>query len=250
MVCHCLLLETDRDGLILIDSGFGTQDCLQPKRVNSGLKFLARPKMSIEETALAQIRHLGFQPQDVRHIILTHLDLDHAGGICDFPNAKIHVHAQEYQAAFSRSTFLEKRRYLPAQWAHGPNWQTYSEYGDRVLGLKAVQKLEGVDAEVALIPLTGHTRGHSGIAVKYQERWLLHAGDAYFFHGQVESPPRCPSALRFFQRAIAVDNPSRVENLQRLQELKKTYEDDVLVFSAHDPLEFDYLLQRTTHEAG
>ena len=250
MVCHCLLLETERDGLILIDSGFGTADCLEPKRVNSGLKFVARPQMKLEETAISQVRSLGFQVEDVRHIVLTHLDLDHAGGICDFPNARVHVHAQEYQAAFSRSTLLEKRRYVPAQWAHGPNWQTYSEYGDQVLGLQAVQKLEGIDSEVALIPLTGHTRGHSGIAVKYKDQWLLHAGDAYFFHGQIESPPRCPSALRIFQRLIAMDNKSRIENLQRLQELKQEYGEQVHVFSAHDPFEFDNLIMRTSNEAG
>jgi len=31
--------------------------------------------------------------------VLTHIDFDHAGGLPDFPQAKIHVHANEKNAA-------------------------------------------------------------------------------------------------------------------------------------------------------
>ncbi len=37
------------------------------------------------------MKRLGYSINDVRHIILTHLDLDHAGGLHDFPNAAVHV---------------------------------------------------------------------------------------------------------------------------------------------------------------
>ena len=239
MVCHCLLIETDQDGLILVDSGFGTEDCKDLNRVHAGLKKMGNPVMSLEETALVQVRALGFKAEDVRHIVLTHLDLDHAGGLADFPDAQIHVHEQEFKAAFSPSTLSEKRRYLPQQWAHGPNWQTYSEFGDDWFGLTAVRTLEGVKAEIALVPLIGHTRGHAGIATKTADGWLFHAGDAYFFHGQLENPPRCSSGMKFFQRVIAVDNRSRLQNLRRIQKLHREHHPQVTVFSAHDPFEFD-----------
>ena len=248
MVCHCLLIETDDDGLVLVDSGFGTQDCKNHTRVHSSLRKVGNPAMRLEETALAQVQKLGFQPEDVRHIVLTHLDLDHAGGLSDFPGAQIHVHEKEYQAAFTRPSLIEKRRYLPQQWAHGPHWKTYSEYGDDWFGLEAVRTLEGVKAEIALVPLIGHTRGHAGIATKTSDGWLFHAGDAYFFHGQMENPPRCTSGMRFFQRMIAIDNRSRIQNLRRVQNLHREHHPQITVFSAHDPFEFDKIQTRTSNE--
>jgi glyoxylase-like metal-dependent hydrolase (beta-lactamase superfamily II) len=53
------------------------------------------------ETAYMQIKELGFNPQDVRHILVTHLDLDHAGGLSDFPEAKVHIFAPEFEAAMN-----------------------------------------------------------------------------------------------------------------------------------------------------
>ena len=44
------------------------------------------------------------------------------------------------------------------------------------------------------MPLVGHSRGHTGIAIHGDEGWLLHCGDAYFHHGEVATPPACPPA--------------------------------------------------------
>src|SRR3954447_15217306 len=79
MVCHCLLVETD-DGLLLVDTGVGPKNTLP-------LPFLAitNPTLDIAETAARQVVQLGYKVDDVRHIALTHMDLDHAGGLRDFP---------------------------------------------------------------------------------------------------------------------------------------------------------------------
>ncbi|MFD0637978.1 MBL fold metallo-hydrolase [Catenulispora yoronensis] len=128
-VCHCLLLETDSDGLILIDTGLGTPDVTTPERTLSP-EFLGRaqPVFDLAETALHQIRRLGHEASDVRHIVLTHLDLDHAGGLPDFPDARVHLMDAEHRTALaSTGRHPEDRiRYRPAQWAHHPNWVTYT----------------------------------------------------------------------------------------------------------------------------
>ena len=62
----------------------------------------------IEETAIYQVEKLGFSRNDVRHIILTHLHNDHAGGLRDFPHAKVHVHKLEYEAIQSPKGFKER----------------------------------------------------------------------------------------------------------------------------------------------
>ena len=91
LVCHCLLIETDR-GLVLIDTGLGLKDTRQPyPRLSRFYVNLLNIQLDPEETAFRQIQRLGFRPEDVRHIVLTHLDFDHAGGLEDFPLATVHV---------------------------------------------------------------------------------------------------------------------------------------------------------------
>ena len=54
---------------------------------------------------MRQIQRLGFDPRDVRDIVLTHLDFDHAGGLCDFPEARVHLLGAELAGARKRTSF-------------------------------------------------------------------------------------------------------------------------------------------------
>lgn len=236
MCCHCLLIE-GRNSLILVDTGLGTADVAHPGRLGVMFNQVVRPKLMMEETALHQIRALGFDPRDVQHIVPTHLDLDHAGGLGDFPSAQVHVFEREHDAAMNRPTLQEKGRYISAQWAHGPKWVRHSVQGDTWKGFEAMQALPGTDDEVLLVPLTGHTRGHCGIAVKSDAGWLLHCGDAYFYRGETEMDPTCPVGLQIFQKLVEMDGPTRLANQQRLRELKRDHGREVTLFCAHDPVE-------------
>src|SRR5512147_2657188 len=69
MVAHCLLVETERDGLVLVDSGFGTRDVEGKTRLSGAFRRLVGPTLDPAETAYAQIRALGFDPKDLRHIV-------------------------------------------------------------------------------------------------------------------------------------------------------------------------------------
>lgn len=243
MVCHCLLVETDR-GLVLVDTGLGLSDVTEPSR-RLGRAFVAfmAPRLDPEETALRQIERLGFSSGDVRHIVLTHMDLDHAGGLPDFPKALVHVHASEHEAAISRRTFIERERYREVQWAHGPEVATYAAEGERWLGFECVRGLRGLPPEILLVPLAGHTHGHCAIAVDAASDaggWLLHAGDAYFFRGEMDPDRRrCPPALDVFQRTIAIDDAARRQNQERLRLLARDRAGEVRVFCAHDPVELE-----------
>lgn len=117
MVCHCLLVETGT-GLAMVDTGIGMGAVADPQTwLGSRFLRLNRPLLDPQETALRQIISLGHTAGDVQHIVLTHLDRDHAGGIADFPNAKVHVYGPELHAAQTRTTTREQSRYLSALWA-------------------------------------------------------------------------------------------------------------------------------------
>lgn len=241
LVAHCLLVEASR-GLVLVDSGVGLDDVRDPvKRVGRAMLALGGPSLAESGTAIRQVERLGYDPKDVTDIVVTHLDFDHAGGLPDFPRAKVHVHGAELDAATARATLMESERYKPWHWAHGPAWERRVPTGDRWLGFEAVREVTGRDPEVVLIPMHGHTRGHSAVAVRDGDRWLVHAGDAYFFRDEVHGEPAwCPPGLALFQRAVAVDDGLRRANQARLRELARDHK-DVTVFSAHDPTEFDAL---------
>jgi glyoxylase-like metal-dependent hydrolase (beta-lactamase superfamily II) len=233
MVAHCLLVERDR-GLLLVDSGFGTDDLADPRRLGQPFRALVRPVLDPHETAASRIRALGLDPADVTDIVLTHMDLDHAGGIGDFPQATVHVHAHELDAV-RHPRLTERGRYVPGQWAHRPDFHVYSAGGDDWFGFREVLAL---DDDVLLVPLHGHSRGHQGVAVRRPDGgWLFHAGDSYFFTGEKRRPRECPRTLRIFQTAVAFDNRVRLANLERVQELHAAHGDEVTVFCAHDPSE-------------
>lgn len=193
LTCHCLLVETD-SSLVLVDTGLGLRDVADPKgRLSAFFLGLVSPDFRNEMTAVQQIRRMGFDPRDVRHIILTHLDFDHAGGLDDFPGATVHMLASERDAAVAQRTWLDRQRFRPQQWSTQSNWRVYEAgAGEPWFGFQRVRLLDSLPPEIALVPLLGHTLGHAGVAVHRGDKWLLQAGDAYFFHAEMDPQrPRC-----------------------------------------------------------
>ena len=143
MACHVLLVETPSSGLVLVDTGLGTADYADiSSRLGWGSAYgYARPAIGPGLAAIRQVAALGFDPRDVRHLVPTHLDLDHVGGLSDFPWAVVHVHQAELAAALARQGMRGRARYRPPMWSHGPRWQTYSEQGDPWCGFRAVRSL-------------------------------------------------------------------------------------------------------------
>ncbi len=218
LVCHCLPIETN-SGLVLVDTGLGLQDIESPQeRLGSRFMLLAQPRLDPDETAVRQIERFGFSTDEVRHIIVTHLDLDRAGGLSDFPLAQVHLLDAEWTAASNLTTFTARYRYYEKQWEHNPRWVRYSSQGECWKGFEGVRQLEGLPPEILPVPLVGHTCGHVGVAVYTNGRGLLHAGDAYYFRGEMDSKkPHCPIGLTLVQRLGTVDNRARRLNQQRLR---------------------------------
>jgi glyoxylase-like metal-dependent hydrolase (beta-lactamase superfamily II) len=242
MCAHVLLVEADQ-GLILVDTGFGLDQVRTPKLLGQPFRAAVRPQLDEGETAIRQIESMGFDARDVRHIVATHLDIDHAGGLPDFPDAEVHVWRPEMEAV-QNPGLKERPRYITHLFAHGPKYRPHDVDGEGWMGFEAVRALPGIEPEVLLIPLPGHTRGHSAVAVKKGAGWLLHCGDAYFHRGQVSTPPSCPPGLRGFQALVGLERKRRLDNEERLRELNERRggeHGEVKMFCAHDRVEFERL---------
>ena len=233
MVCHVLLVETD-NGLVLVDSGHGSHDCDDPARRVGPTRHYFRPVLDHDEAAVRQVQRLGFSREDVRHIVVTHFDMDHIGGISDFPDAQIHVTAAEVLGAMRAPSRQERFRFRPAQWAHGPKLVEHTPDGEKWRGFAAAKELNDIAPGIVMVSLPGHTRGHACMAVDAGHRWVLHCGDAFYHPGTVGGPARVPRLITTLEPVLAFDRKRVRDNHARLSELYERREHDLLMVCAHD----------------
>jgi glyoxylase-like metal-dependent hydrolase (beta-lactamase superfamily II) len=252
---HCLLIEAP-DSLVLVDTGYGLRDVRDPRgRLAAFFLALMRPELREEMTAVRQIEALGFDPGDVRHIVLSHLDFDHAGGLDDFPHATVHLLESEVRSASARRTPLDKARYRPQQWHSRDRWRTYaSAEGDTWRGLTRVRQLSGLPPELLMVPLLGHTLGHAGVviegatSVSARERvdtTMFYAADAYFYHAEMDSRPHCTPGLALYQTMMEKDRQLRLQSQDNLRALRRQAGSALTLFCAHDVAEYERLSGRS-----
>ncbi|MGV0793064.1 MBL fold metallo-hydrolase [Mycolicibacterium sp. XJ1819] len=239
LVCHVLLVETD-NGLVLVDTGHGTHDCDDPARRVGPTRVAFRPALDRDEAAVRQIARLGFDRDDVRHIVVTHFDMDHIGGISDFPQAQIHVTSAEVDGAVRAPSWRERIRFRPAQWAHGPRLVEHTADGEKWRGFAAAKELTEISPGIVLVSLPGHTRGHACIAVDAGHRWVLHCGDAFYQSGTIDGRSRVPRPLAVIEPLLAFDRKQVHDNHARLTELYRRQEPDLLMVCAHDATLYEH----------
>ncbi|MCT7660715.1 N-acyl homoserine lactonase family protein [Mycobacterium deserti] len=83
LFCYCWVARS-ADRTVLIDAG-----CDEITAAARGVTF--------ERSPLDSLTLMGIDPADVDDIILTHLHWDHAGNLSSFPNARIHLHPEEFR---------------------------------------------------------------------------------------------------------------------------------------------------------
>ncbi|MFI1732643.1 MBL fold metallo-hydrolase [Streptomyces acidicola] len=235
LVCHVLLVETD-NGLVLIDSGLGLKDAADPAGRFGTARFYVRPAFDTTEAAIRQVTALGYDPQDVRHIVLTHFDADHTGGLADFPWARVHLTTTENRAALHPEGAVERGRYLASHRAHDPLIVPHTlKGGEPWRGFPNAKELTDITAGIVMISLPGHSRGHAAIAVDAGTHWVLHAGDCFYHHGQIDGTDQVPKSLTTMERVIASDWSKVEGNHRRLTQLCAENPPDLLLVNAHDP---------------
>lgn len=242
-VIHCLLIDTG-DSLVLIDTGYGTKDYTNPTRMVRSFNRVIGLVNDIEETALRQVIALGYDPIEVKDIFLTHMHLDHTGGLPDFPHAKIHVYEKEYQMAM-HGKGLESKVYINEHWAHGPDWEVHRLKGDQWYELEITPAVTIKGIELFFIPFLGHTHGNCAVAVHLpSDQWIIHAGDTCGYHGQIHpEKPFAPPLQWLFRPLFQFHRIARAffKYDQHFQHFQRELGGKITIFNSHDPHEFERL---------
>jgi glyoxylase-like metal-dependent hydrolase (beta-lactamase superfamily II) len=171
----CTPVETDQ-GLDLIDTGPGLDEYAHPHAMLRLFQAITRVHMNPQETAIRHADRLGFRKEDVCHVILTHMQYDHRGGLPGFPNAKVPAHRQENEALTGRLHRRTDLAYIRRHIAHRPEFFLYRQTGEQWYDFDAIHMPFG--PEIWLVPLFGYTWGHCGVAVKLSDSWSFNAADA------------------------------------------------------------------------
>lgn len=236
--CLCMLLEAD-DQLVLVDSGFGTRDMEDVNRLGRRANRILNVQPDPEQPAVRQLGRLGFRPEDVRDIICTHLDRDHAGGLPDFPHARVHVLEAERDAMLNPVDKMEEDRYRKCHFSHGPDWVTYQAVSDeRWFGMNCIRDMPGLPSELVLVPLVGHTRGHCGVAVDTGNGWILHCGDAFYVKEELRETGKAHIGVRVFRRFAHFDHAQAMRKVEEIKRVTRENGDEVTMIASHDQFEY------------
>lgn len=153
MMEMCVLVQHG-DNNIVIDTGMGRR--MTEKQL--GIWHLTRPNGDL----LDALARLALQPEDITHVIDTHLHFDHCAGntrfneageiVPTFPNAEYIVQRREYQDA-SQPNERTAATYL------SDNWQVLMDNGQMRLLDGDTEILPGIWGIVT----PGHTPGHMSV---------------------------------------------------------------------------------------
>ncbi len=167
------------EGLIVVDTG-ETARAAEPGYFpwwHPYYRFGAREWVRPEEEIGPQMRALGFDPGDVRWVLLTHLHTDHAGGLAHFPRAEHLVSRAEYTAAKGTQGLL--RGYPSNRW---PGW-----FNPTLIDMQPGPLLSFPTSypvtragDVRFVPTPGHTGGHLSVVATTPDLTYFLAGDVSY----------------------------------------------------------------------
>ena len=187
--------------------------------VDTGQSYELRDECSLfeeEDTIVPQLARLGYTPDDIDYVVISHMHLDHAGYMSSFPNAVFIVRKEELRAAWWPEPY-EKPGY---------QFPTY----EKARGFRYIQP--GIDEDydvfmdgsIVLIDTRGHTRGHQSVVLD-----LPNTGKVVL---TIDAAPDKEILDRGFSGRPGVDSYQEVRSLQKLRHLADS---GYKVFFAHDP---------------
>ena len=226
------LLEHPEAGPVLIDTGLHPSVAVNPKGNLGRLAPITFKELKMEpgQAVSAQLREKGIAPADVGVVVMTHLHMDHASAISEYPQATFIVSRPEWDAAASQG---QLHGYVKRQFDHGFDYRLLDFDGpdaSSFAGFGRSFDLFG-DGSVRTVFTPGHTLGHMSVVVRTASREVLVAGDAAYLRRTIDDEhlPYRMEDEHLFRRSLR----------EIRQYVKET--PDALVIPGHDWAAWDEL---------
>lgn len=213
---YCVLIEHPTAGYILYDIGSDPRsgelwpDCITETCYYTPVEG---------ETLTEGLAKLGLEPKDIKHVIISHMHMDHIGNIQMFKDTA-EFWVTKAEAAFAFTTVMQSTD--PA--AHG-----FYNRPDVLAELRTVhyveedeELFEGIHAFI----LPGHTPGVMGILIEMEDKNIILTSDA--LNAQINYDGRLPGVI--------ADPVSFYKSLKKIKKIEKEY--DAMVWYGHDIAQF------------
>ena len=194
-------------GLALFDTGMKLDNWPSQYRPDGD----QRPDQMID----LQLANIGYKPDDIKYVIMSHLHLDHAGGMPFFPKSTFIVRKSELRAAWWPEAFQVHYIFDDYKDTRGFN---YIELDDT----EAFDVFQ--DGSVICIDTKGHSQGHQSLVVNLPNsgKFVLTADAAAM--AEILDEGVLPS--------VAWNAEEALRSLRKVQHMKR---EGATVLMAHDP---------------
>jgi len=177
LAMRCLLVE-DEGKLILIDTGIGNKQ---------SEKFFSHYFLHGGGSLGQSLHDLGFHPDDITDVFLTHLHLDHVGGAVVRKN-------ENFVPTFKNATYWSNEKHW--NWAIYPNEREKASFlKENILPIQESGHLRFVDPDDASFTDTisvrfafGHTEAMMLPQIKYKNQTLVFVADLIPTIGHIPVP--------------------------------------------------------------
>jgi N-acyl homoserine lactone hydrolase len=199
------------EGYILVDTGQNPCGIDDPERTWGPRAKLLVPVINKEDDIRNRLAEIGVRPEEVTHIITTHMHWDHTGGNQFFKHATVVVQKAEYRFA-----------HYPDSYLSGSYMKNHFDFD---------QKYQLIEGDYQLCPgiellfTPGHTQGHQSVLITMEDGGkVIISGDAIYTYENIER--RLPPGNCW-------NGAEAMMSLQRLITIAKLT--DAVIIPSHDP---------------
>jgi glyoxylase-like metal-dependent hydrolase (beta-lactamase superfamily II) len=179
---RCLLIE-DGNRLMLVDCGIGDKQ---------SEKFFSHYYLSDENSMLPNLKKLGFAPEDITDVFLTHLHFDHCGGAI-----RRKKDGSGFEPVFAKANYWSNAQHW--QWATEPNPREKASFlAENILPIQESGQLnfitrtgnytENAFPNVDVLFVDGHTDSMMIPHIHYKGKTLVFMADLLPSVGHIPLP--------------------------------------------------------------
>jgi glyoxylase-like metal-dependent hydrolase (beta-lactamase superfamily II) len=200
------------DGKLLYDTGAHRALITDPRSRLGDAADLYDLTLKAGDDVLSQLDMLGVPPDQIQHVVASHLHFDHCGGLEFVPDATVYVQKAELPFAYWPPVY-QQGLFIRADFDSVKNWKELDGEYD-VFN----------DGKVIIFPTPGHTPGHQSLLLHLDSRPRILAGDAAYDRDKMKQR-RIPGIL--WSPDAIVASWERIEEYQRRYNAEVIYSHDL-----------------------